>query len=130
MDNEKKKTNTYKVKGSTTFQQKCIRISKRKRGKEERTQIYKKQKTKKDISKIKKPKYKDETIERNTIKEYSHKKIKTKFSEKYSTLNPDTSSDSPSTKSKGERPVSAKQVKNQQKKRGILMKKEKKPFNK
>jgi len=45
---------------------------------------------------------------------YSVMKIKAKFPPPYSTLNPDTSSDSPSAKSKGVRCVSAKIVTNQQ----------------
>jgi hypothetical protein len=44
---------------------------------------------------------------------YSAKKIKAKPPAPYSTLNPDTSSDSPSAKSKGVRLVSAKQEINQ-----------------
>jgi len=44
---------------------------------------------------------------------YSAKKIKTNPLPPYSTLNPETSSDSPSAKSKGVRLVSAKQEINQ-----------------
>jgi len=40
------------------------------------------------------------------INKYSPIKIKAKYTPTYSTLNPDTSSDSPSIKSKGERPIS------------------------
>lgn len=49
---------------------------------------------------------------------YSAKKIKAKPPLLYSTLNPETNSDSPSAKSKGERLVSAKQDLNQQKNKG------------
>lgn len=45
----------------------------------------------------------------NKILEYSAKKIKAKPPLAYSTLNPDTNSDSPSAKSKGIRLVSAKE---------------------
>ena len=51
---------------------------------------------------------------------YSAMKIKAKFPPPYSTLNPDTSSDSPSAKSNGVRLVSARTVTNQHmKRRGI-----------
>jgi len=43
----------------------------------------------------------------NIIERYSEMKITTKPGPEYSTLNPDTNSDSPSAKSKGERFVSA-----------------------
>jgi hypothetical protein len=49
----------------------------------------------------------------NKILEYSAKKIKAKPPLLYSTLNPETNSDSPSAKSKGVRFVSAKEVQNQ-----------------
>ena len=48
-----------------------------------------------------------ENVENRIILAYSIKKINTKPIEEYSTLNPDTSSDSPSAKSKGVRLVSA-----------------------
>ena len=44
------------------------------------------------------------------ILEYSARKIRAKLPPLYSTLNPETSSDSPSAKSKGERLVSARQM--------------------
>jgi hypothetical protein len=43
---------------------------------------------------------------------YSAKKIKANFNPPYSTLNPETNSDSPSAKSKGARLVSTTQVTN------------------
>jgi hypothetical protein len=49
----------------------------------------------------------------NKILEYSAKKIKAKPPLLYSTLNPETNSDSPSAKSKGVRFVSAKIEQNQ-----------------
>ena len=49
----------------------------------------------------------------NKILEYSARKINAKPPLLYSTLNPDTNSDSPSAKSKGVRFVSAKDVQNQ-----------------
>ena len=49
----------------------------------------------------------------NKILEYSAKKIKANPPLLYSTLNPETNSDSPSAKSKGVRFVSAKEVQNQ-----------------
>lgn len=51
------------------------------------------------------------------ILEYSAKKIKANHPPMYSTLNPETSSDSPSAKSKGLRFTSAKQLVNHKKKR-------------
>lgn len=51
---------------------------------------------------------------------YSARKIKAKPAEPYSILNPDTSSDSPSAKSKGARLVSATQVTNQIKETGSI----------
>jgi hypothetical protein len=48
----------------------------------------------------------------NKILEYSAKKIKANPPLLYSTLNPETNSDSPSAKSKGERFVSAKKEMN------------------
>jgi len=48
-----------------------------------------------------------EAVENNRIIAYSLKKISTNPVEAYSTLNPETSSDSPSEKSKGVRFVSA-----------------------
>lgn len=51
---------------------------------------------------------------------YSAKKIKAKPALPYSTLKPDTSSDSPSAKSKGARFVSAIHVTNQTKDTGII----------
>jgi hypothetical protein len=50
------------------------------------------------------------------------KKIKAKPPLLYSTLNPDTNSDSPSAKSKGARFVSAKEVQNHTKAKGNLKK--------
>jgi hypothetical protein len=54
----------------------------------------------------------------NKILEYSAKKIKAKPPLLYSTLNPETNSDSPSAKSKGVRFVSAKEVQNHTKANG------------
>jgi len=51
---------------------------------------------------------------------YSARKIKAKPADPYSILNPDTSSDSPSAKSKGARLVSATQVTNQIKETGNI----------
>ena len=51
---------------------------------------------------------------------YSARKIKANPAEPYSMLNPDTSSDSPSAKSKGARLVSATQVTNQIKDTGSI----------
>lgn len=53
---------------------------------------------------------------------YSARKIKANPALPYSILNPDTSSDSPSAKSKGARFVSATQVTNQIKDTGIIRK--------
>ena len=58
----------------------------------------------------------------NKILAYSAKKINAKPPLLYSVLNPDTSSDSPSAKSKGVRFVSAKQEANQIKDKGIVKK--------
>jgi hypothetical protein len=58
----------------------------------------------------------------NKILAYSAKKIKANPPLLYSTLNPETSSDSPSAKSKGVRLVSAKQEANQTKAKGKLKK--------
>lgn len=52
------------------------------------------------------------------IFKYSDKKTKANIPLLYSTLKPETSSDSPSAKSKGDRLVSAKQDLNQQKNKG------------
>lgn len=49
--------------------------------------------------------------EKNTIFAYSAIKIRANFNPPYSTLNPETNSDSPSARSKGARLVSAKQLK-------------------
>jgi len=57
------------------------------------------------------------------IFKYSAIKIRAKVALLYSVLNPDTSSDSPSAKSKGVRFVSAKVVVNQIKNKGINKKK-------
>jgi len=51
---------------------------------------------------------------------YSARKIRAKPAEPYSILNPETSSDSPSAKSKGARLVSATQVTNQMKETGSI----------
>lgn len=59
----------------------------------------------------------------NKILAYSAKKIKAKPPLLYSTLKPDTNSDSPSAKSKGVRLVSAKQDANQLKARGNVINK-------
>jgi len=55
----------------------------------------------------------DVNILRNKIEPYSEIKIKENKPPEYSVLNPETNSDSPSEKSKGERLDSAKQIKNQ-----------------
>jgi hypothetical protein len=60
---------------------------------------------------------KNKTLQRRLIKImfiYSDKKIKANPPLLYSTLKPETNSDSPSAKSKGERLVSARQEANQQ----------------
>jgi len=54
----------------------------------------------------------------NKILEYSAKKINANPPPLYSTLNPETNSDSPSAKSKGVRLVSAKDEANQHKAKG------------
>lgn len=59
----------------------------------------------------------------NKILAYSAKKIKANPPLEYSTLNPETNSDSPSEKSKGVRFVSAKEEINQVKTKGIPIKK-------
>jgi len=61
-------------------------------------------------------KKKEVNIHKKRIEEYSLIKIKEKKPLPYSVLNPETNSDSPSEKSKGERLDSAKQTINQQKK--------------
>ena len=53
------------------------------------------------------------------MEEYSPTKIKENSPPPYSVLKPDTNSDSPSEKSKGDRLHSATQERNQQKKTGI-----------
>jgi hypothetical protein len=61
-------------------------------------------------------------MEKNKIIPYSAIKISAKPNEEYSTLNPDTSSDSPSEKSKGVRLVSATQEINQRENTGTKTK--------
>lgn len=64
----------------------------------------------------------------NKILAYSAKKIKANPPLLYSTLNPDTSSDSPSAKSKGVRLVSANEDANQHNIKGKLIKRNHKYF--
>jgi len=57
-------------------------------------------------------------MHKNKIEPYSEIKIKENNPPLYSVLNPETNSDSPSAKSKGERLVSAKQTKTHKEKMG------------
>jgi len=66
-------------------------------------------------------KNKDVKIQRNKIEAYSLIKIKENKPPPYSVLNPETNSDSPSEKSKGDRLDSAKQINNQQINKGNLI---------
>lgn len=66
---------------------------------------------------------------KNRIALYSPIKIREKLPPPYSVLNPDTSSDSPSLKSKGERFVSAKHERTHTKISGNLQNLEKVPLN-
>jgi len=65
---------------------------------------------------------KEKNILINKILAYSAKKIKANPPLLYSTLNPETNSDSPSAKSKGVRLVSAKEVLNQTRETGNKIK--------
>jgi hypothetical protein len=58
--------------------------------------------------------------QRKMIIPYSQMKIRENTPPPYSTLNPETSSDSPSEKSKGVRLLSLKQIKSQPKKRNNM----------
>jgi len=116
-------------KGKKDFQVKFINRSYRIRGNDART--HKKIKAKKVVSRTKRKLFR-KGIEKepqnkiadnnliNKILVYSAIKIKVKVPPLYSVLNPDTNSDSPSAKSKGERFVSARVVANQVKKEGII----------
>jgi len=85
-----------------------IRVSYRNRGYEERKNKNTKIKIKK-INELNLKKSILKIIEKKTIFAYSAIKIKANFAPPYSTLNPETNSDSPSAKSKGARLVSATQ---------------------
>jgi hypothetical protein len=76
-------------------------------------------KKKKKENKLPPKKIKLNNILINKILAYSAKKIKANPPLLYSTLNPETNSDSPSAKSKGVRFVSAKEEENQQNLKGI-----------
>lgn len=99
--------------GKYIFHAKYINLSYRNRGKVPRTQINKNDKNpnfKKNNHKIKSPPKNKITLNIliNKILAYSAKKIIANPPLLYSTLNPETNSDSPSAKSKGVRFVSAK----------------------
>ena len=98
----------------------------RKRGRLPRVQI----KAKANIKPIKEDKRKDPEkeirdiiMDMKRIERYSDKNKSTKPGPENSTLKPDTSSDSPSAKSKGERLVSASRVTKSTKERGVRQKK-------
>jgi len=98
--------------GKNLFQAKYISLSYRNRGIVPRTQINKNEinaNFKKNIKlyKLIPKNIKLKSILINKILEYSAKKIKANPPLLYSTLNPETNSDSPSAKSKGVRLVSA-----------------------
>ena len=100
------------MKGSKDFQQRNISESYRSRGRVPRAQI--KQKPKKtetscNIGYLETHNIQARKVEKKRMERYSERKIMRKGSEDVSTLNPLTSSDSPSTKSKDERFDSAKQ---------------------
>lgn len=105
--------------GRKIFHLNFINISYRKRGKVPRTQRkISDEKMMKENEKIElqPPKNKiDVRYLRIIILQYSARKINANHPPIYSTLNPDTSSDSPSAKSNGLRFVSAKQLENQRK---------------
>ena len=109
--------------GKRFFQAKYINLSQRNRGKIPRTQIKKKDKKhpfKLNSSKFPTPPKNNKEIRQliKIILAYSAKNNKAKPPLPYSTLNPDTNSDSPSAKSKGVRLVSANIVTNQQRNKG------------
>jgi hypothetical protein len=104
-----------RAKGRKDFQAKYINLSYRKRGKVPRTQTNPKASPKKEISNSPEPPKKRE-VNKKDIKRmlvYSANIIKANPPLEYSVLYPETSSDSPSAKSKGVRLVSAKQEINQ-----------------
>jgi len=102
------------VRGRILFQAKFINISYRYRGNVARSHIQRKDRTSIIITEVylftlPAKKREEEKILNNKIMPYSAIKIKANKPEAYSVLNPDTSSDSPSAKSKGVRLVSATQ---------------------
>ena len=120
--------------GRKTFQVRDIRRSYRIRGRVARIQINQNEiiEVANKVSGVKVIKFRaglNRIIEENRLRKrmlvYSAIKIKAKFPDLYSVLNPDTSSLSPSAKSKGARFVSARHVINQMKeigKKSIKMK--------
>ena len=102
------KTRNPRETGNTLPHEENIKKSYRKRGKQHRTQINNKQKKNTFKKKHVFPK-KTQTLNIPKIIHipYSHTKIKENIPPPYSTLKPETSSDSPSEKSKGERLASA-----------------------
>ena len=132
---KKKPTNNTKPlneKGKNPFQVKFINKSYRKRGSVTRTQINTKQKNKtfkhknksNENMSTKDPPKKRQPVSKLISKmlAYSAIKIKAKPPAPYSTLNPDTNSDSPSAKPKGARFVSAIQETSQTRPIGKRMK--------
>ncbi|WP_245959535.1 hypothetical protein [Neobacillus piezotolerans] len=111
------------VKGRRSFQLKVIRRSYRNRGKVPRNHrkiIEKIMIVGVEIMDSNRPvKIRVEIMLKSRIFEYSAKKIMAKEAPAYSTLKPETSSDSPSAKSKGLRLTSAVQIRIQISKRGI-----------
>ena len=98
-----KKISPFTIKGIKTIQHKLIKTLTRKRGSEPRNpinkNIIKREHTGKNFLIINEDKNKD----LNTNMEFSPKKIIENSSPPYSTLKPETISDSPSAKSNGER---------------------------
>lgn len=107
-----------KAMGRISTHAKCIRRSNRKRGREARTQIKSTKIKEIEIVKLNNPLQlkKKNVVKITAIKiknPYSAIKNRANGEAPYSVLNPETSSDSPSLKSKGGRLVSAKEETNQ-----------------
>ena len=122
----RKRQKEDKITGRRHFQERPMSWSYRKRGRVPRHQI--KQNLKHRPSSVKErkepePPREAQTIDKKRIERYSDKKITTNPEPEYSTLNPETNSDSPSAKSKGERLDSASRIKNKISRECILNRK-------
>jgi len=117
-----KKQRKWKNHLSSPLHQKIIPIPRK-----TATNPHKKKHKRTNLNKKKTPPKKIKTVSilRKIIIPYSQMKIKEKIPPPYSTLKPDTNSDSPSEKSKGLRLLSDKQTKNQPIKKTTLTKKNK-----